>query len=272
MLGKLLKYEFKSTARIFIPFYIALLGVAVMLKLFMTLEEKLKVMIVPEVLFVAAYAILIIAVLALAYVITCTRFYKNLLGDEGYLMNTLPVKPYLHIWTKLITGLVWLIASACVSLFSVLILALYKGLFGDIAKFIDMAFSQLGVLMNKSSAVVTLIIFIVMLLVTLINSFLMFYASMSVGQLVHGHRIIGSIAAYFGLNFAVQLISTLIILVFARTDIWSAIEENRLYLINDSIMNPFTVFLLTYTAMYAVVGAGYYILTNYMLKRKLNLE
>jgi hypothetical protein len=272
MLGKLLKYEFKSTSRIFIPFYIALLGVALILKLFTTLEKKMEIMVLPSALFIAAYVVLVIIILALAYVIACTRFYKNLLGDEGYLMHTLPVKPYLHILTKLITGLVWFIASICASLISVLILMVYKGLFADIQKYADLALAQIGVLLDKPAAVATLVLFIVMILVSLVNSFLMFYASMSIGQLVRGHRVVGSIAAYFGLYFAVQIISTIVLLIFSRTDIFSALESGQLNLINDNIMNPFTVFILTYTVMYIVIGVGYYLVANYMLKKKLSLE
>ena len=37
-------------------------------------------------------------------------------------------------------------------------------------------------------------------------------------------------------------------------------------------MNPFTVVCLTYTVMYLLVSAGYYVVTNLMLKKKLNLE
>jgi hypothetical protein len=34
------------------------------------------------------------------------RFYRNLLGDEGYLMHTLPVKAlYEHVLAKLITSI-----------------------------------------------------------------------------------------------------------------------------------------------------------------------
>ena len=225
MLGKLLKYEFKSTARIFLPFYIALFGVAVILKLFMALETTLEIMILPQVLFGILYVALMIAVFSLAYVISCMRFYKNLLGDEGYLMHTLPVKPYLHIWTKLITGVVWLTASICAGLLSVLILALRSGLFSDIAETLDQMFAALGIIINKPSVTATIVAFTALFVVSIINGFMMFYASMSVGQLVRGHRIIGAIASYFAFNILTQIISTVLIVVIARTDVWSALQK-----------------------------------------------
>ena len=35
------------------------------------------------------------------------RFYKNLYTDEGYLMHTLPVKPWMLIVSKLTIGTIW---------------------------------------------------------------------------------------------------------------------------------------------------------------------
>ena len=35
------------------------------------------------------------------------RYYRNLYGDEGYLMNTLPVTPAQHVWAKLICAFLW---------------------------------------------------------------------------------------------------------------------------------------------------------------------
>ena len=46
------------------------------------------------------------------------RFYKNLLSGEGYLMHTLPVRPWQHIASKLIAAVVWTVLSffvVCVS-------------------------------------------------------------------------------------------------------------------------------------------------------------
>ncbi len=277
MLGKLLKHEFKSTARIFIPFYFALIGVAAILKLFTLFESRINILVLPRALFIFLYAVLVAIVFALAYIITCTRFYRNLLGDEGYLMHTLPVKPYLHIWTKLITGIVWLFASILAGLLSVLVLTLRKGLFGDIIKGIDLVFKQLGVILNNSSAGLTLAAFILMLAVVLINSFLMFYASMSVGQLIRRHRVIGSIAAYFGFSFITQMISAVVMFILSKTNTFDVLQNGNVGVINGrvvniQILNAITAFLLVFSVLYTLTAIGYYIITNYMLKKKLNLE
>jgi len=272
MLRKLLKYEFMSTGRIFLPLYIVLVGVSIILKVFLTIEKTVQLMVLPQILLSILYVVLIIAVFALVYVITCYRFYKNLLGDEGYLMHTLPVKPYKHVLAKLITSFVWMIASILMAILSVIILAFRKGIFDEIYGLFRTIFEGAGVLLGNTSFNVTLITILMFSIVACITGFLMFYASMSVGQLLRGHRIIGGILAYFGFYTASQIISLILLLIMSRTEIWTALEDNNLSVINTGTMNPFTVFFIIVTCVNLAIGIGYFIITNYMLRRKLNLE
>ena len=98
MLGKLTKYEFKATARVLLPAYLALLLVTVLGKVLLAVppvQEALNGAIAGF--FVVIYMLMIMGVLFLTFFISVQRFYKNLLGDEGYLMHTLPVKVSTHI-------------------------------------------------------------------------------------------------------------------------------------------------------------------------------
>ncbi len=54
------------------------------------------------------------------------RFNKNLLSDEGYLMHTLPVKPWKHIASKLLASMLWMIGSVVVALISILVITYEK--------------------------------------------------------------------------------------------------------------------------------------------------
>jgi hypothetical protein len=272
MLGKLLKYEFMSTARIFLPLYAALVGVSAILKLFLTIETKIRIMILPQFLLGLLYVALIIGVFVVVYVLSCMRFYKNLLGDEGYLMHTLPVKPYKHILAKLITTAVWMVASLCVAVLSVIILALRKGLFSDIFGYIDYILTNSGILAYKSAFIVTSVAFIILMIVSSFTGFLMLYASMSVGQLLRGHKIVGAIAAYFGFCTLTQVISLIVLLIMSKTGIWFALEQTDVAIINNGGWNPFSIFALIFICVYLLLAVAYYIITNFILRRKLNLE
>ena len=106
MLGKLMKYEFKATARIFLPMFAALLVVSLVSRIFITLRVE-----TPMAIGIALSVIMIIAVCVITLIITLQRFYKNLLTNEGYLMFTLPVKTDSIIWSKMIVATIWSILS-----------------------------------------------------------------------------------------------------------------------------------------------------------------
>ena len=62
-----------------------------------------------------------------------TPLFKNLLQNEGYLMNMLPVKSWQHITAKLIAAVVWSFVSVLVVIVSVLILSTLAVDFSSIA-------------------------------------------------------------------------------------------------------------------------------------------
>ena len=107
MLAKLLKYEFKATARLFIPLYIALITFTLINRVVNTVESVQKaiginIKTILSVISMVGYVVLIISISAITLIIMVQRFYKNLLGDEGYLMFTLPVKTWQNVLNKLI--------------------------------------------------------------------------------------------------------------------------------------------------------------------------
>ena len=112
MLGKLLKYEIKAMGRIMLPIYLVLIALSAVFALTMRLTigktavgflEKFAI--VTLVLFVAA----IIAACVMMLILVIQRFYKHLLGTEGYLMFSLPVSTGQLILSKLLTAVLWIV-------------------------------------------------------------------------------------------------------------------------------------------------------------------
>ena len=80
------------------------------------------------------------------------RFSKTMLGPEGYLMHTLPVSTTVHIFSKLITAMVIVVAGFLVGTISMLIIAadsssglLLRSILGGVAFSSSMTlFGQIG--------------------------------------------------------------------------------------------------------------------------------
>ena len=69
------------------------------------------------------YISIFIALVAATVIIVILRFYKGLLGDEGYLMHTLPVKPWQLITSKGLVAAGVVLLSIIVAMVSLAILA-----------------------------------------------------------------------------------------------------------------------------------------------------
>ena len=89
MLGKLIKQEFRATARIMLPVSGAVLVLALLANLSirglsgnMSNVPALRMLLA---FIVFAYGAAIVAAAVMAMVIMINRFYRNLLKDEGYL-------------------------------------------------------------------------------------------------------------------------------------------------------------------------------------------
>ena len=106
MLGKLMKHEFRATARIMLPVMGAMVALALLANLSIRgLAGNLSDIPMLRILFVLIiifFSVAVVATIVMSLVIMVSRFYRNLLKDEGYLMFTLPVSVHELIWSKLI--------------------------------------------------------------------------------------------------------------------------------------------------------------------------
>ena len=86
MLRKMLKYDIQAMSKTFIPFFIAILVISIFSALSMHLEWLIGIFGGATILFGLGIALFVTSL-----VLIITQFYKNVLGDQGYLTNTLPV-------------------------------------------------------------------------------------------------------------------------------------------------------------------------------------
>lgn len=122
------------------------------------------------------------------------RFYKNLFGDEGYLMHTLPVKSSENLSSKLLIALLSIVVSSLVGVFSLLVMGYtFKG-------FKTMLFNT-----ELSSFVVLLGLFIVFLL-TVCKILLIAYTSIVIGSLSENRKILISCFTFIAFNLLINIV------------------------------------------------------------------
>src|SRR5665648_1057660 len=268
MLRKLLKYELKATGRIFLPLFLALLVFAAINRFTLSLDKFDAPAIISGIsMFI--YIIIMVGMFAMTFIMTIQRFNKNLLSDEGYLMSTLPVKPWKHIVSKLFVSMLWMVASGIVALISILIIALKKGAFTQFtevfATFYLQAIEQLG-------ASVYLLSFEIILgiLVSLASSILIVYASIAIGHLFNEHKMLASFGAFILLSTLAQFFILLVSLIpgiafYTNVQISSFLDFIGLQWLLQMVM--------AYGIIYAaLLSAAFFAVTNRIISKRLNLE
>ena len=105
MLSKLIRYEWKAVARVCIPMYGGLILAAMLTHFLLGNLERFSSTLY-DIITMAMSTLcfgLFMAAFVLTLIIQIQRFSKNLLGDEGYLMFTLPASVSQHITAKLLS-------------------------------------------------------------------------------------------------------------------------------------------------------------------------
>lgn len=259
MLNKLLKYEFKSTGRTFLPIYGALLITSFLTRLFVFNKDFSNSFFLSlfQVVISSLFGFLLMAVCILTLVVSLQRFYKNLLGEEGYLSMTLPVRPWQHILCKSLTSLVWYIFSSIAAILAFVILAYEKGMLGDF-------FKAIGTLIRRGSLNAQILTacgeFFLFAALGILAFTMMLYASMALGQLNANKRLLTSFGAFLALNFLVQILMG----VLGNLAVQWVFPMSSRWALNVALLLSIVVELFFL--------AGFFAITNYILSRKLNLE
>lgn len=271
MLRKLLKYELKATGRTFLPLYGSVLVLAVINKIFYSIAWRGNTYSFPleltTMLSSMLYFFVICAIFVMTLIVTIQRFHKNLLGDEGYLMFTLPVKPWQHIFTKMTAAGLWFLVSMFVTGLSGLLVGLSWDM---VTSMPDALFGFLRMLSREFGGHWFLygLELLVIGLLFLASGILMLYAAMSVGHLLNRRRMLGAFGAFLGLSFVSQLITGLAIDLFGRltngTALMQFAAEHPLATVHLSL-----ILTMVWCALFS---AAYFFGSNWILQKRLNLE
>lgn len=270
MLAKLLKYDFKSMFKIFLPLWAALLVVSAVNHLFsgsgLDLEHGLGIV---NSLMVVLYVLLIMAVMVVTTVIIIVRFYQGLLKDEGYLMFTIPVRAWQLITSKLISAVVVSLLSGLVAVVSVFIIAAVPGMFqavGELWQAMAREVPNLGLLVA---------LLVASIFVGIICSVTQVYASMALGHLAGRHRVGFAVLAFIVLGMIWSAVGTLVgelgypgltdTLVITATE--TGVSMNA-----AGVSNALVLGLAWGIGIDLVRCVVHFVITNYILSRKLNLE
>lgn len=273
MLGKLIKYEFKSTSRLMWYLYGALIIIGGLMGLMFRTNEigessamgyismfgitgNNDTLTTIFVILTGVYALLVQAIFIMTVIMIVSRFYKNLLGGEGYLMHTLPVKTHNLILSKGIVAIIWGVIAVISGILSGLLFSITSGILGRM--FNELTWERFKLFLSEILTPNALL-GIVLIIVGSITEILIFYFAMSIGNLANKNKFLYSVLAYIG----IQIVSSVV---------FSIIGVNQGGLIGMIIdESSLSQFLIMQIVQRLILGVAFFFGTNYILKNKLNL-
>ena len=215
MLSKLIKHELRASRRIMLPFLGAVLALSVLAGISTTaMEHQVDYSWLNVVygLIIFAFVMGVMAVCVVAVVMMIQRFYKNLLGDEGYVSFTLPATVDEHIFAKLISSFIWFFATAVVVVLSTFIMtstSLNAMFTGEGVISIDGMLNEVHFwdFFTGWDIAGYVLEGIVLLFVYSCSVCLHFYAAMAIGHSFNDHKGLLSVVSFFVLSAAMTMLA-----------------------------------------------------------------
>ncbi len=278
MLGKLLKHEYRATAPFVGLISFSLIVLAALARLFWSIDSDIEILSIPSVITTFFYGVLAVTSMALITAMAIRRYYVNVYGDEGYLTLTLPVKREHIILSKLIVTLTWYIVIFVTLLVTVCIWAfdyvpdVINTVADGIRWFVDHASAAL-----KTQGIVLVVEFIILCLVMSVQSILMLYASISIGQFFTKHRIIGSVIGYMALSVVSRIINSLFAMLMGVS---MRLSSGLNYFFSSDYRSGFDalaginfhIYIRSYIILMALLAVGYFLFSDYIMHRAVNLQ
>lgn len=275
MLGKLIKYDLKSTSKVLILVHAFLLLSAFLMRIFMTgqiqLEDVEDSSNILMALTILLYSLIVMGASFATSIIVAVRFYKNLFSDEGYLTNTLPVSRGILLLAKTISGGIWTALDMALLLLSIYIVAFPPNvmeLFQDNKEAVMEAMGFTGSYTLPSVPAIVGFLLILSLL-SGFSSVAMIYASVVLGQLFSSHRVIGAVACYFAISTIFSMISYAIMLVIGLSSQALVPSDGS----SSMYLGEYLGKTIQFSVVWSVItGIILYLITWKIFSRKINLS
>ena len=261
---KLLKYEWKACARTCLPLYGVLILMSFVTHLLYGIPENNTLSFMLPAISSMLYMCVMVAAFVVTAVILIQRFYKNLLGSEGYLMFTLPVTVTQHLLSKTIIAVVMIALSGLAALISM-------GIFADQA-FGSLFIGIIKSLAQSGNSLLFGLETFALIVLGVAGTALFVYLCIALGHLASKHRLLMSVVWYFVLSTALQVL-LLMVMMGAGNALPQPVINAMKTVFNGITPMGAVHLVLVFGCVVALIGdAVYFLVTRWILVHKLNLE
>ncbi len=278
MLIKLIKYDIRADYKKYAITAAALILISIVVRFadvkFGSLDDSSDWKVLFRVL-AGAFITLCGSAVLLTLIFSVVRYQKKMYSDEGYLLNTIPANPMLHILSSLITEYIWLIAIAAVDVIALIISAggldFWRGFLTPIRYIIEIdpafAIYLLTILLIFPGTLMLTLIFVI-----------------NFGYLFRSHRVLAGIGGYVGLMIISNILSSVVFMISGKSNFNAAtmkiLSDNPDYITSDEsyqiVMRELAKLASgTYIStliINVIFFAAIFIVSSYILKKRFNID
>jgi len=283
MVRKLIKYDFMSYLRLLLPVQLILIGIAAINRIVQFFEPNEAVSGALgyysygslsssngySTVFgssIALYIISIIVCMLMTIIVSIVRFYQGMYTNEGYLNHTLPVTSSQHIFAKLLTSMIFTLGSLFAVFVSFMVITA-----GDMNYELFKAFFYLMGKLFKvygGHAVLYIIEAIILVVIYCAFVYLKLYFCISVGQLAKKKKVLLAFGVFFGIYVIKQIIGTVLIAMLTTTPF---LFQDIVEWFSDKPTTAIHIVMCSLILFYALLSLIYFLITKYIMSKKLNL-
>lgn len=290
MLGKLIKHEFRAVNRLLIPIHLILIAVTILGRFYVQFvlnqpryfhaSSPVEIWnVLLNSLLVIAYIVALVAIYLITHLyLRILRFRKNLFTDEGYLMHTLPASPTAHILSKAIVTFLWCLVDGLLLTLSIFVMVANREIQQSMAGLWHEMLNSFPQVFGVSAGL-GIPLFILASVISSICTIFVVYACITIGHSFNSHKILASVGIYIGYltvtNLLSSLFSALSGLISGMPGNSFALTFNAIAIGNRNMANPGAYFWSTLcfsTVLTLVTGVASFLLTQYFMGKRLNLE
>lgn len=278
MLIKLIKYDIRADYKKYAITAAALILISIVVRFadvkFGSLDDSSDWKVLFRVL-VGAFITLCGSAVLLTLIFSVVRYQKKMYSDEGYLLNTIPANPTLHILSSLITEYIWTIAIAAVDVVVLIISAggldFWRGFLTPIRCVIEIdpafAIYLLTFLLIFPGTMMLTLIFVI-----------------NFGYLFRSHRVLAGIGGYVVLMIISNILSSVVYMISGKSNFNAAtmkiLSDNPNYITSDEsyqiVMRELAKLASgTYIStliVNVIFFAAIFIVSSYILKKRFNID
>ena len=270
MVNKLIKHDFMALLRLVFPVHIVVLGMAILLRITALFESDTSIYAITLGSMIFLYAVSIFVCFIYTKAAGIIRFYKNLFTREGYLTFTLPVPTSAHLASKLLVSVIYDIFAVITTAIS-LVVVTSGNLLVELLKAFNYLMKGAVAEAGLSNVLLIALEIVIILFLSTVGSYLMFFSCISIGQLAKKNRILLAVGVYFGYFFISQIFSTIISIAYTFLCFTPWFEKMLEYMVKYP-MESWHIMSLVSIASSVLMAGIYYAISHFIIKHRLNLE